>query len=114
MKILGEKSLTFTDEIIKFFTICGIDKNTVRELTDKNCKVYNIECSFVANNFYLSNDNWISYRKIVDILSQINQRCKNINPYVQISCNSEDSNVITEFIKQKAKWSSSFKKITIL
>ena len=55
-----------------------------------------------------------SYRKIIDILSQINQRCKNVNPYVQISCNSEDSNVITEFIKQKTKWSFSFKKITIL
>ena len=56
MKILGEKSLTTKDKIIKFFTICGIDKNTVRELTDKNCKVYNIYCYVQVFQPYLLHD----------------------------------------------------------
>lgn len=114
MKILGEKSLTTVCKIIKFFTIHSVDANTIKQLTSTNCKVYHIECCFNNDNFYLCNENWISSRRIVDALSQINQYCKDIKPYVQISCNSEDSNIIDLFIKQKAKWSDSFKKIIIL
>lgn len=114
MKILGEKSLTFTDKIIKFFTICTIDENTIKQLTNQNCKIYHIECCFSSTDFYLCHKNWISSRKIIDILSQINQHCKDIMPYVQISCTSEDPTIIKTFIEQKAKWSNSFKKIIIL
>lgn len=114
MKILGEKSLTTACKIIKFFTISSVDANTIKQLTSTNCKVYHIECCFNDDNFYLCHENWISSRRIVDALSQINQYCKDIKPYVQISCTSEDSNIIDLFIKQKAKWSDSFKKIIIL
>lgn len=114
MKILGEKSLTTLCKIIKFFTICSEDKNTIKQLTNQNCKVYHIECCFDSNNFYLCHEDWISSRKIIDALSQINQHCKNTNPYVQISCINEDSSIIATFIEQKAKWSKSFKKIIIL
>ena len=114
MKILGEKSLTTLCKIIKFFTICSGDKNTIKQLTNKNCKVYHIECCFAAGTFYLCHVDWISSRRIVDILSQINQHCRNTTPYVQISCTSEDTSIIETFIKQKATWSKSFKKIIIL
>ena len=114
MKILGEKSLTTLSKITKFFTICSTDKNTIKQLTAKGCKVYHIECCFGIGTFYLCHRNWISSRRIVDALSQINQHCKNTNPYVQISCTSEDPYIIATFIKQKAKWSNSFTKITIL
>ena len=114
MKILGEKSLTTFCKIIKFFTIYSGDKNTIKQLTNKNCKVYHIECCFGAGTFYLCHGDWISSRRIVDILSQINQHCRNITPYVQISCTSEDSFIIETFIEQKAIWNKSFKKIIIL
>ena len=114
MKIIGEKSLTTLSKIIKFFTICSTDKNTIKQLTAKGCKVYHIECCFYAGNFYLCHGDWISSRKIVDALSQINQHCKDITPYVQISCTSEDSSIIATFIEQKTKWCKSFKKIIIL
>ena len=114
MKILGEKSLTTVCKIIKFFTICSGDKNTIKQLTNKNCKVYHIECCFGTGNFYLCHGDWISSRKIVDALSQINQHCKDTIPYVQISCTSEYPSIIATFIKQKATWSKSFKKIIIL
>ena len=114
MKILGEKSLTTLCKIIKLFTICSAYKNTIKQLTNQNCKVYHIECCFDFNNFYLCHEDWISSRKIVDALSQINQHCKDTNPYVQISCINEDPSIIAIFIKQKAKWSNSFKKIIIL
>ena len=114
MKILGEKSLTTVCKIIKFFTICSADKNTIRQLTNQNCKVYHIECCFGIGTFYICNRNWISSRRIVDALSQINQHCKDTTPYVQISCINEDPYIIARFIKQKAKWSNSFKKIIIL
>lgn len=114
MKILGEKSLTTWCKIIKFFTIYSRDRNTIKQLTNKNCKVYHIECCFVAGNFYLCHGDWISSRRIVDALSQINQYCKDATPYVQISCTCEDPSIIATFIKQKTKWSNSFKKITIL
>lgn len=114
MKILGEKSLTTLSKIIKFFTICSTDKNTIKQLTAKGCKVYHIECCFGIGNFYLCHEDWISSRRIVDALSQINQHCKDIKPYVQISCICEDPAIIAEFIEQKTKWSNSFKKIIIL
>ena len=114
MKILGEKSLTIACKIIKFFTICSVDKNTIKQLTNQNCKVYHIECCFGAGNFYLCHGDWISSRRIVDALSQINQHCKDTIPYVQISCTSEYPDIIANFIEQKAKWSNSFKKIIIL
>ena len=114
MKILGEKSLTTKDKIIKFFTIYSADRNTIKQLTNQNCKVYHIECCFGDGNFHLCHENWISSRKIVDALSQINQHCKDTTPYVQINCTSEDSSIIANFIEQKAKWSNSFKKIIIL
>lgn len=114
MKILGEKSLTTLCKIIKFFTICSEDKNTIKQLTKQNCKVYHIECCFGAGTFYLCHGDWISSRRIVDILSQINQHCRNIIPYVQISCTSEDPFTIEIFIEQKAIWNKSFKKIIIL
>lgn len=114
MKILGEKSLTTVSKIIKFFTICSADKNTIKQLTNKNCKVYHIECCFYSDNFYLCHESWISSRRIVDALSQINQHCKDVKPYVQISCTSENPDTIATFIEQKAKWSNSFKKIIIL
>ena len=114
MKILGEKSLTTVCKIIKFFTICSVDKNTIKQLTNQNCKVYHIECCFDAGNFRLCNEDWISSRRIVDALSQINQHCKDVKPYVQISCVCEDPAIIAEFIEQKAKWSNSFKKIIVL
>ena len=114
MKILGEKSLTIACKIIKFFTICSADKNTIKQLTNKNCKVYHIECCFDAGNFHLCYEDWISSRKIIDVLSQINQYCKDITPYVQISCINEDPSIIATFIEQKAKWSNSFKKIIVL
>lgn len=114
MKILGEKSLTTVSKIIKFFTICSADKNTIKQLTNQNCKVYHIECCFYACNFYLCHGDWISSRRIVDTLSQINQHCKDVKPYVQISCVCEYPTIIAEFIEQKTKWSNSFKKIIIL
>ena len=114
MKILGEKSLTTTDKIIKFFTICSVDKNTIKDLTKIKCEVYNINCCFKNNYFYLCENKWISSRKIIDALSQINQYCKDVEPYVQISCVDEDIDIIKIFIEQKAKWSNSFKKIIIL
>uniref|UniRef100_A0AAU8MH75 Uncharacterized protein n=1 Tax=Geladintestivirus 5 TaxID=3233137 RepID=A0AAU8MH75_9CAUD len=114
MKILGEKSLTTVCKIIKLFTICSADKNTIKQLTTQNCKVYHIECCFDAGNFHLCNRNWISSRKIVDALSQINQHCKDIKPYIQISCTSEDPTIITIFSEQKIKWNNSFKKIIII
>ena len=114
MKILGEKSLTTWCKIIKFFIIYSRDRNTIKQLTNKNCKVYHIECCFGAGNFYLCHGHWISSRRIVDALSQINQYCKDTTPYVQISCINEDPYIIAAFIKQKAKWSNSFKKIIIL
>ena len=114
MKILGEKSLTTLCKIIKFFTIYSGDKSTSKQLTNKNCKVYHIECCFGAGTFYLCHGDWISSRRIVDILSQINQHCRNITPYVQISCTSEDPFTIETFIEQKAIWSKSFKKIIVL
>lgn len=114
MKILGEKSLTTVYKIIKFFTICSVDKNTIKQLTNQNCKVYHIECCFCDDNFHLCYGDWISSRKIIDVLSQINQHCKDITPYVQISCINENSSIIATFIEQKAKWSNSFKKIIIL
>ena len=114
MKILGEKSLTTTDKIIKFFTICSYDKNTIKDLTNSKCKVYNIECSFKNGYFRLCENNWISSRKIVDALSQINQYCKDVKPYIQISCIDEDIDILKIFIEQKAKWGNSFKKIIIL
>ena len=114
MKILGEKSLTTMCKIIKFFTIYSTDKNTIKQLTNQNCKVYNIECCFYAGNFHLCHGNWISSRRIADALSQINQHCKDTTPYVQISCTSENPTIIATFIEQKAKWCKSFKKIIIL
>ena len=114
MKILGEKSLTPLCKIIKFFTICSIDKNTIKDLTNTKCEVYHIDCYFNKGYFYLCYEYWISSRKIIDALSQINQHCKDITPYVQISCIDEDPSIIETFIKQKAKWSNSFTKITIL
>ena len=114
MKILGEKSLTTLCKIIKFFTICSTDKNTIKQLTNKNCKVYHIECCFIYGTFYLCHGDWISARRITDALSQINQHCRNTTPYVQISCTSEYPAIIAEFIEQKTKWSNSFKKIIIL
>ena len=114
MKILGEKSLTTFDKIIKFFTIYSADKNTVKQLTNQNCKIYHIECCFCAGNFHLCHGDWISSRRIVDALSQINQYCKDTTPYVQISCTCEDPSIIATFIEQKVKWSKSFKKIIIL
>ena len=114
MKILGEKSLTTVSKIIKFFTIYSADKNTIKQLTNQNCKVYHIECCFYAGNFCLCHGDWISSRRIIDALSQINQHCKNVKPYVQISCTSENPDTIANFIEQKAKWSNSFKKIIIL
>lgn len=114
MKILGEKSLTTLYKIIKFFTIYSGDKNTIKQLTNKHCKVYHIECCFIYGTFYLCHGDWISVRRITDALSQINQHCKNTIPYVQISCTNEDPFTIETFIEQKAKWSKSFKKIIIL
>lgn len=114
MKILGEKSLTTTDKIIKFFTICSYDKNTIKDLTNSKYKIYNIECCFKNGYFHLCENNWISSRKIVDALSQINQYCKDVKPYVQISCIDEDIDILKIFIEQKDKWSNSFKKIIIL
>lgn len=114
MKILGEKSLTTKDKIIKFFTINLYDINTIKDLTNLKCKVYHINCCFKNNYFYLCENKWISSRKIIDTLSQINQHCKDVKPYVQISCIDEDINIIKTFIKQKDKWSNSFKKIIIL
>uniref|UniRef100_A0AAU8MHV3 Uncharacterized protein n=1 Tax=Geladintestivirus 6 TaxID=3233138 RepID=A0AAU8MHV3_9CAUD len=114
MKILGEKSLTTVYKIIKLFTICSADKNTIKQLTTQDCKTYHIECCFNSGNFYLCHRNWISSRKIVDILSQINQHCKDIKPYVQISCTNENPVIIAIFSEQKIKWSNSFKKIIIL
>ena len=114
MKILGEKSLTTKDKIIKFFTINPYDNNTIKDLTNLKCEVYNINCCFKNNCFYLCENNWISSRKIIDALSQINQYCKDIKPYVQISCISENPDTIANFIEQKSKWSNSFKKIIIL
>ena len=114
MKILGEKSLTTLYKIIKFFTICSGDKNTIKQLTNKKCKVYHIECCFIYGTFYLCHGDWISARRITDALSQINQHCKNTIPYVQISCTSEDPFTIETFIEQKAIWNNSFKKIIIL
>ena len=114
MKILGEKSLTTKDKIIKVFTINPYDNNTIKQLTAKGCKVYHIECRFGDGNFHLCHRDWISSRRIVDALSQINQHCKDTTPYVQISCINEDPYIIARFIKQKAKWSNSFKKIIIL
>ena len=114
MKILGEKSLTIKDKIIKVFTICSVDKNTIKDLTKIKCEVYNINCCFKNNYFYLCENKWISSRKIIDALSQINQYCKDIKPYIQISCISENSNIIANFIEQRAEWSNSFKKIIIL
>ena len=114
MKILGEKSLTTTDKIIKFFTICSVDKNTIKDLNKIKCEVYNINCCFKNNYFYLCENKWISSRKIIDALSQINQYCKDVKPYVQISCTSANPDTIANFIEQKAKWNNSFKKIIIL
>ena len=53
MKILGEKSLTTLFKITKFFTICSTDKNTIKQLTSKGCKIYHINCCFGIGNFYL-------------------------------------------------------------
>lgn len=114
MKILGEKSLTTKDKIIKFFTINPYDNNTIKDLTKIKCEVYNINCCFKNNYFYLCENKWISSRKIIDALSQINQYCKDVKPYVQISCTSKDPSIIATFIEQKAKWNNSFKKIIIL
>lgn len=114
MKILGEKSYDKLNKFIKFFTINPNDKNTIRTLTNNHCKVYHLNCSYVDGNFVLSEDNWISSRRICDALSQINQYSDGVFPYVQISCDSEDVLVISKFIDVKAKWSNSFKKLIIL
>ena len=70
----------------------------------------------IDNDFNISESDWIPRVAAwtIDALSQINQYCKDVKPYVQISCISENPDTIANFIEQKTKWSNSFKKIIIL
>lgn len=113
MKILGEKSIDFVSKLINFFYIDNKDKNTIKTLTTNNCKVYNINCTLLYDDFYLSDGCWTSSRKIVDVLSQINQHAKN-NPYVVLNCEDYNYNNINLFVNKKDKWKSSFKHIVIV
>lgn len=113
MKILGEKSINKFSKVIKFLTICRRNKNIIRDLTDAKCKVYHIDCCYVNGNFNLCSGAWISSRKIVDALSQINQYNRGVNPYIILNCVDENANHIESFIAQKDKWIKSFKYIKI-
>lgn len=113
MKILGEKSATFSDKVVKFLYIHSFDRNTIRETTDAKCLVYHINCTVDNGNFVICDGMWNSSKRVVDALSQINQH-NTVVPYVQIMCDSDNASIIAQFMTQKAKWSKSFKKLVIV
>lgn len=114
MKVLGEKSLTIWDAIYKFFCLSKADKNTVKELTRNNCKVYHLNCVYRDNRFFLAEKHWVSSRRIVDILSQINQHSGGSKPYVAVNCYCEDNREVENFHYCKLGWIKSFRLIKVV
>lgn len=108
MKILGEKSKSFVDRIIKALFIKGTDKNKIRELTINNCKVYTIDCYYDNNDFYIAHGKWHSSKKVVDALSQINQHNGKIYPIVIINYTFDNPSIANMFYLAKYKWCESF------